>query len=74
MSSITFNVTFGLYLTLLRRRRHLTIAQLARKAGISRNALSLIEHDKGNPTLTTIMRLAKALDVKPGELVDGGEL
>ena len=53
----------------LRERRGLTQEQLAEAAGISRTYLARIETAKHDPTLTIIEKLAKALKVKPAELL-----
>jgi len=42
---------------------------LAFEAGIHRTYVSLIERGKKSPTLAVIVRLAKALDIKPSELL-----
>jgi transcriptional regulator with XRE-family HTH domain len=58
----------------VRRRRTavgMTIAQLAEKSGLSVNWVSEVERGR-EPSLTSVIALARALDVTPGELVDGG--
>ncbi len=52
----------------LRRWRGLTQDQLAEKAGVSLNYLSRIERGLENPTLDTLLGLAKGLKVEPLEL------
>jgi transcriptional regulator with XRE-family HTH domain len=42
---------------------------LAFEAGIHRTYVSLIERGKKSPTLAVIVRLAKALGIKPSELL-----
>lgn len=54
----------------LRRQRHLTQAELAAKAGISRGYLARLETARQDPTLTTLERLARALRVKVTRLLD----
>ena len=46
----------------LRRAHGLTLDELATKSGVSKAILSQIEHDKSNPTLSTIWRITQALD------------
>jgi len=53
----------------LRIRRALTQQELADRAGISNNALNRIELDKAEPHMSTLRKLAQALDVDPTELV-----
>ena len=54
----------------LRKRRGLTQAELAAKAGISRGYLARLETARQDPTVTTLERLARALRVKASRLLD----
>jgi len=57
----------------LRRLRHAggwSQEEFADRACIHRTYVSDLERGARNPTITVIERLAKALDVKPGELLD----
>jgi transcriptional regulator with XRE-family HTH domain len=56
----------------LRRRRVLTLEELAEKADIGRNTIWRLEHDVMGAQPRTIRKLAKALDVEPEELVKAG--
>lgn len=47
---------------------------LADLAGLHRTYVSSAERGLRNVSLTNILRLAKALDVTPGQLLDGLEL
>ena len=51
----------------IRNKKGLTQDQLSEKVGISSKYLSSIERGKENPTLNTILKLARSLDVKPDE-------
>ncbi len=53
----------------LRRRRVLTLEELAQKAGVGRNTVWRLEHGLMGAQPRTIRKLAKALDVEPEELV-----
>ena len=53
----------------LRRRRVLTLEELAEKADVGRNTIWRLEHGVMGAQPRTIRKLAKALDVKPEELV-----
>jgi transcriptional regulator with XRE-family HTH domain len=53
----------------LRIRRALTQQELADRAGVSSNTLNRIELNKAEPHMSTLRKLAKALDVDPSELV-----
>jgi transcriptional regulator with XRE-family HTH domain len=56
----------------LRRRRVLTLEELAEKAGVGRNTVWRLEHGLMGAQPRTIRKLAKALDVAPEELVKAG--
>jgi transcriptional regulator with XRE-family HTH domain len=47
----------------LRGRRHLTQAELATKADVSQSTITQIESGKKDPSLSTLKKIAKALDV-----------
>ncbi len=51
----------------IRNKKGITQDQLSEKVGISSKYLSSIERGKENPTLKTILKLARSLDVKPDE-------
>ena len=51
----------------IRNKKGLTQDQLSEEVGISSKYLSSIERGKENPTLNTILKLARSLDVKPDE-------
>jgi transcriptional regulator with XRE-family HTH domain len=54
----------------LRGRRNWSLDQLAQRAGVSKGVLVTLEGDRGNPSLTTLCRLADAFSVSLTELVD----
>jgi transcriptional regulator with XRE-family HTH domain len=62
-------VYIGDRLKTLRVRRALTQQELADRAGVSSNALNRIELNKAEPHMSTLRKLAKALDIDPSELV-----
>ena len=53
----------------LRTMHALTQVELAARAGITPATLVRIERNKAEPHMSTIRKLADALDVKPSELV-----
>ncbi|NMF98206.2 helix-turn-helix domain-containing protein [Aromatoleum toluolicum] len=53
-----------------RRRAGLTQEQLGLEADLRRTYVSLLELGQQQPSLTTILKLATALQHQPGELVD----
>jgi len=60
---------FGKQLQRLRTRRGLTQEQLAVTAGLSRTFLTRLELGQNDPSLSTLVRLAKALRVSVMELL-----
>ena len=56
----------------LRRRRVLTMEELAEKAGVGRNTVWRLEHGVMGAQPRTIRKLAKALKVEPEDLVKAG--
>ena len=54
----------------LRFRAGLTQQELADKAGTTQTTVARIERDAVEPEVTTIRKLAQALDVTPGDLLD----
>lgn len=47
-----------------RERRGLSLQDICEKTGITRASLSLLENGKGNPTMTTLRRVAEAIGVE----------
>jgi transcriptional regulator with XRE-family HTH domain len=54
----------------LRERKGVSLRALARSAGIGAATLSRIECGEANPRLSTLLRLADALDVFVGQLFE----
>lgn len=54
----------------LRTDRAMSQEALAQKAGISREYVARLEGGHHDPSLSTLMKLAKALKVKVGELLE----
>jgi transcriptional regulator with XRE-family HTH domain len=57
----------------LRERRLWLIGDLAEKSGVHRNLISTYENGKSGAHPDTIRKLARALEVEPQELVQGGD-
>jgi transcriptional regulator with XRE-family HTH domain len=57
----------------LRRRRVLTLEELAEKAGVGRNTIWRLEHGVMGAQPRTIRKLARALNVEAEELVKTGD-
>ncbi len=59
-----------MHLKLFRERRGLTQEALAKKAGISRAYLARLEMGRHDPPLSRLRKLAKALGVRVGKLLE----
>jgi transcriptional regulator with XRE-family HTH domain len=64
------NPSIGSRLRVLRQERELSQRALAEQAGVSPNAISLIERDEISPSVATLQRLAAALGVKMSYFFD----
>lgn len=53
----------------LRKAQDYTFDELARRAGVSKGTLVQIEQERGNPSISTLCRLAAALGVSVADLV-----
>lgn len=63
----------GRRLSALRARAGFTISALAASAGVSQGLVSQIERGAGNPSYTTLIKLADALQVPVGAFFGGAE-
>lgn len=64
---------FGAALREWRLRQQLTQEQLAERSGLSYKFIGEVERGRGNPTLTTMAQLARALDVELPVLLGGSD-
>ena len=64
---------FGQILRKLRAEKGISQEDLGFKSGYHRTYISLLERGQKNPSLQTIFRLAKALEISPSELIRGIE-
>jgi transcriptional regulator with XRE-family HTH domain len=69
MATMQAVVYIGDRLKNLRVRRALTQQELADRAGIGKNTVNRIERNEGEPHMSTLRKLANALDVDPSELI-----
>lgn len=67
------HTTVGSKLRKVREERGLSQRELAKLAGISTNAVSLIERDENSPSVSTLQSLASALNVKMSYFFDDHE-
>ncbi|MCM5704583.1 helix-turn-helix domain-containing protein [Larsenimonas salina] len=65
----TDTVALGAWLSELRGKKGYSLSGLAEAAGLAKSNLSRIERGQANPTLDTLWRLARALDLPFGTLV-----
>jgi transcriptional regulator with XRE-family HTH domain len=61
---------FGTRLREARERLGLTQEEVAQRSGVHATEVSRIEAGKRDPQISTLRRLAKAVDVKLGQLLD----
>ena len=63
----------GLAVQRMRKSYGLSLADLSNHSGVAKSIISQIEHNETNPTLTTIWRLAHALDASIESMLRGAE-
>jgi transcriptional regulator with XRE-family HTH domain len=56
-----------------RRRRGLSLAGLAEQSGLTKGFLSQVERDLTSPSVGTLLRLCRALELPVGHLFDGAQ-
>lgn len=61
---------FGNHLRTLRVQKELSQERLAELAGLHRTYLGGVERGERNPTLLTLAKIAKALDISISKLLD----
>ena len=71
MSSEQTAASFGRRLRTCRMRTYVTQEALADRAGLHRTEISLLERGQRVPRIDTLLRLAAALGIEPGELLAG---
>lgn len=52
-----------------RQKQGLSMTQLSEKAGLSQSTISLLENNKRTPGMDAYLRITKALDIDPGQLI-----
>src|SRR3990170_3542382 len=60
----------GASLRNVRRRQGLTLRQVAESAGVTESFLSQVERDIASPSIATLRRIAVALGMSIGEILD----
>ena len=54
-----------------RRSKNLTLSELAERSDLTKGFLSQVERDMTSPSVGTLLRLCRALDLPVGHLFDG---
>jgi transcriptional regulator with XRE-family HTH domain len=67
---MTILVKFGITLRKHREERKMTQEELALKSHISVYYISKLERGKANPSIELLYKLAKALNLRPSQLID----
>jgi transcriptional regulator with XRE-family HTH domain len=62
------DVQLGARIRSLRRGRHLTLRAVADRAGVTESFLSQVERDVASPSIATVGRIARALDLSIAQL------
>ena len=63
--------TLGANLKAARKNLDLTQEQVAERSGVHATEVSRIEAGKRDPQVSTVEKLAKAVELSPGQLLDG---
>ncbi len=56
-----------------RKRRGISMNELASRAGLSQSRISMLEAAPGNPTIKTLLRIARALEIPLGDVIKRAE-
>jgi DNA-binding XRE family transcriptional regulator len=68
---ITLLTGFGRRVRDARQKAGMTQEDLAVASGVARSYLSVLERGGRDPRLSTITRLARSMDLQPGDLLEG---
>ncbi|WP_234467808.1 helix-turn-helix domain-containing protein [Streptomyces sp. MBT62] len=63
-------LSLGMQIRRHREERGYSLEELAERSGLSFRGLIYIEHGQRNPSVLTLVDIAAALDIAPGELVN----
>jgi len=70
VTSLSISEKIGIKINILRKRLKISQERLGELANLSSNSVSAIERGESNPTIETLDRIAKALNIELKELVD----
>lgn len=71
MRSEALALRFGENLRRCRRRADLSQEELGERASLHRTEIGMLEHGQRVPRIDTVIRLAGAMAIPPGELLEG---
>jgi transcriptional regulator with XRE-family HTH domain len=67
-SSTTTELQLGPRIRALRQARNVTLRELAERAGVTESFLSQVERERTSPSIASVQRIARALDLTIAEL------
>jgi len=62
----------GKNIMMYRKAKNISLDELAKRSGVSKSMLSQIEQEKTNPTVITVWKIARSLDVSIEDLLESG--
>jgi transcriptional regulator with XRE-family HTH domain len=65
---LTTDLQLGPRIRALRQARHLTLRDIAQRAAVTESFLSQVERDVTSPSIATVQRIARALDLSIAQL------
>jgi XRE family transcriptional regulator, regulator of sulfur utilization len=71
MLLVEIATAFGMKLSLCRKRAGLSQEELAVRASLHRTEIGLLERGERLPRIDTVIKLAGALAISPGDLIEG---
>ncbi len=70
MTSLSINEKIGIKINILRKRLKYSQEKLAELSDLSKTSIGTIERGKSKPSIETLEKIAKALNIELKELVD----
>ena len=74
MTSLSTSEKIGIKISILRKKLKYSQDKLAELSALSKNSISSIERGESNPSIETLEKIAKALNIELKELVDVSEI
>lgn len=63
----------GKNITYYRKKKNMSMDDLSKRSGVSKSMLSQIEQGKSNPTVVTVWKIARSLDVNIQKLLESSD-